>query len=71
MEEMEKNGQAEKPKKPDGMGKKGILLAGAGVLLVLAVALCVVLADCCCPAANGWQARTAASISTATTRWIR
>ena len=34
---MEKNGLAEKPKKPDGMGKKGILLAFAGVLLVLAV----------------------------------
>ena len=32
MEEMEKNGLAEKPKNPDGMGKKGILLALAGVL---------------------------------------
>ena len=33
MEEMEKNGQAEKLKNPDGMGKKGILLAAAGVLV--------------------------------------
>ena len=49
MEEMEKNGQAEKPKNPDGMGKKGILLAFAGVLLVLAVALCVVLAGLLLP----------------------
>lgn len=49
MEEMEKNGQAEKPKKPDGMGKKGILLAVASVLLVLAVALCVVLAGLLLP----------------------
>ena len=46
---MEKNGQAEKPKNPDGMGKKGILLAFAGVLLVLAVALCVVLAGLLLP----------------------
>ena len=55
MEEMEKNGQAEKPKKTDGMGKKGILLAAAGVLLVLAVALCVVLAGLLLPRSQ-WTA---------------
>lgn len=55
MEEMEKNGQAEKPKNPDGMGKKGILLAFAGVLLVLAVALCVVLAGLLLPRSQ-WTA---------------
>ena len=55
MEEMEKNGQAEKLKNPDGMGKKGILLAAAGVLLVLAVALCVVLAGLLLPRSQ-WTA---------------
>ncbi len=55
MEEMEKNGLTEKPGNPDGMGKKRILLAFAGVLLVLAVALCVVLAGLLLPRSQ-WTA---------------